>query len=123
VLNSNAKSSRSGSSACTSAPHLAGLKAAPNAAPHQIIVTGNERANKPTDAIGFGWVKVSPGNRGFGAWLVRNGLANGAHDYGVNVYPPSLGTTALAPKDAYCIAFARVLREAGVECFADSRLD
>lgn len=94
------------------------------AVPHAALSwSSGEAWENETNVSGFAWVKVTPGNRGFGAWLVRNGLASAAHDFGVDLYPPSFGSSALAPGDAYCSAFARIVSANGVHCRADSRLD
>jgi len=102
--------------------HAAGLKAADGAAPRRLIVEPGERWENETDVKGFAWANVSPGNSGFGAWLVRSGVAHASYSGGVDVYAPGLGT-ALAPQDAYAAMFARIVREAGVTCRARDRLD
>jgi hypothetical protein len=103
--------------------HRAGLEAAERAAPHRLVVDADRGQPVEIDAVGFAWVRISPGNRGFGRWLSDNRLASTGHPYGVDVWPPDLGGTALAPKASYCRAFADVLRAAGVVAYDQERLD
>jgi hypothetical protein len=103
--------------------HAAGMAAAERALPYRIVVDADRGNPVESDAIGFAWVRVSPGNRGFGRWLLDNRLGHTGHPHGVEVRPPRLAMTALAPQAAYCAAFAAVLEEEGISAHAEERLD
>ena len=79
--------------------------------------------------VGWAWVRIRPGNKGFASWLRRQGLASSAHGGGVRVNPPPVhATTNLDPQARYCRAFADVVNAAevldpGGVCSAEARLD
>ena len=71
---------------------------------------------------GFAWVQVKPANCGFAKWLVESGHARKGHEPGVCLWVHQFGQS-LQRKEAYAHAFARVLCEAGVKCYSQSRMD
>lgn len=74
-------------------------------------------------ACGFAWVRVRPGNCSFAKWLVKNKLARGAYEGGVDIWISAFGQS-IERKEACARAMADVIRsELGVKAYADSRLD
>lgn len=77
----------------------------------------------PGGPCGFAWVVVRPGNCSFAKWARKNVPLTDRHYYGgVSIWCP-LGTQSMAIKEAYCNAYAEVLRGAGIAAHAGSRLD
>lgn len=70
---------------------------------------------------GFAWVKF-PGNTAFGRWAKASGLARAAYGGGLQVRA-NVGGQSLARKEAWAYAYAAVLRDEGVEAYAESRMD
>lgn len=70
---------------------------------------------------GFASVVVR-GNSGFGRYAKRAGLARPAYPSGLAIPVREFGQS-LARKEAYANAYARVLNEAGVSAYVDSRMD
>lgn len=72
---------------------------------------------------GFAWVVVRPGTCSFARWAMKN--VSGAHkNYrgGVGLWC-HLSTQSMEIKEAYCRAYAKVLCAAGINAYAQSRLD
>ena len=104
--------------------HLAGMNAGNGATPSPWMVHDVHRTYLLTDgACGFAWVNVRPGGSSFARWLIANGKARrDSYLGGVTVWVPYFGQS-LARKEAYAVAYAHVLQEAGIQARADSRLD
>jgi hypothetical protein len=111
----------------------AGKAAAESAVPAPMIV-GEETApfngvidyTKPTYFVseglcGFAWVSFK-GNTAFGRWAKKTGKATKAYGGGLQIWVSSYGQS-VTRKEAYAQAFATVLRDAGIEAYAGSRLD
>jgi hypothetical protein len=76
----------------------------------------------PDGVCGFAWVKVRPGNCSFALWLKKH--KGGRTDYyGGIVLWVSAYNQSMEKKLAYARAFAGVVKEAGVDAYADYRLD
>jgi hypothetical protein len=75
----------------------------------------------PEGLCGFAWVSFK-GNTAWGRWAKKNGVASPAYGGGLQVWVSGFGQS-VTRKEAYAQAFASVLREAGVEAYAGSRLD
>jgi hypothetical protein len=84
-------------------------------------------------ACGFAWVNVRPANGSFArrakaVYAKRNPgrsyqVSKGYYG-GMEIRPDALGMSqSIDRKSAACSAYAQVLREAGINAFADSRLD
>lgn len=74
-------------------------------------------------ACGFAWLNVKPGNSAFAKWLVANGIARkdsyaGGVSFSISEYRQSL-----AKREAHAHAMAKVLREAGIKAYSNSRID
>jgi hypothetical protein len=70
---------------------------------------------------GFAWVKIK-GNTPFGRWAKKMGYARPAYGGGLMIYCP-LNTQSYDRKTAWANAFAKVLMDAGIFAYCDSRLD
>ncbi len=94
-----------------------------------VAAIGSLRASdRELGNVGWGWVRIRPANKGFGRWLLREGLGGTAYGGGVQVSPPTIGVTNMDPQMRYAHAFAEVVERAGVLepggcCWADGRLD
>ena len=74
-------------------------------------------------ACGFAWVAVHPANSSFARWAVKNGFAaRSEYDGGIKFHIRGFGQS-VDRKYAAALAMADVLREAGLEAYAQSRLD
>jgi len=110
--------------------HLAGMHAGNGTTPVPCRVVGQAeglvqwREYILTDgACGFAWVNVKPGGSSFARWLVNTGKARrDSYHGGVTVWVPYFGQS-LARKEAYAVAYAQALQDAGIQARADSRLD
>src|SRR5437763_1741627 len=74
------------------------------------------------DKIGFAWVVVRPGNGHFARWARKYGKGRAGYGGGLHIWVREFNQS-ITRKEAYAIAFAEILREAGVRAFSDSRLD
>lgn len=70
---------------------------------------------------GFAWVKIK-GNTPFGRWAKKMGYARPAYGGGLMIWCP-LATQSYDRKTAWASAFAKVLTDAGIFAYCDSRLD
>jgi len=104
--------------ACTPTPMMVGTPATP---------WGNSiDRTKPAYYVsegpcGFAWVKMG-GNTSYGRWAKKAGLASKAYGWGVSI-SPSISTQSAERNEAWARAYAQVLRQHGIECYVDSRLD
>lgn len=109
-----------------------GFEAAEAATPTPVIfgqavgLTEQIDYTKPTyyeaeGLCGFAWIKFK-GNTAFGRWAKKEGYARPAYGGGLQIRVAGFGQS-IARKEAYAHAFAQVLRAAGIEAYADSRLD
>jgi len=77
----------------------------------------------PDGVCGFAWVIVKPGNSPFANWLKKNNLARpDTYNGGVNIWISAYNQSAQR-KETHAHAMARVFSEAGIRCYAGSRLD
>lgn len=115
------------------AAEAAGRAAADAAVPTPMIVgepttpLGNTLDySKPTYFVadglcGFAWIKFK-GNTAFGRWAKKQGYATPAYNGGLQVRVAGFNQS-VTRKEAYAHAFAETLRAAGIEAYAESRLD
>lgn len=90
--------------------------------PVPMIVSGYENDPVMEGPCGFAWVTIRPGNSSFAIWAKKHVGARKAYYGGVEIWCPLPGQ-GVTRKDAYCNAYAEVLRESGVRAYAGSRLD
>jgi hypothetical protein len=113
-----------GFSALISVAHAAGIKAGRECRPIAMAVcdsTGRPIEIVDDGACGFAWIAF-PGNTAFGRWAKKQGLARSHYPSGLCIWVSEFGQS-VERKAAYSGAFAQVLRNAGIDCHAGSRLD
>ena len=98
----------------------AGIKAGQDAVPTPMYIKGYEPI---VDGMcGFAWVTVHPGNCSFAIWAKKNAGYAKAYRGGVQYWVHEFNQS-VARKEAFARAYADVLRTAGIEAVAGSRLD
>lgn len=113
--------------------HAVGMEALNKCNPMPMVVTQHEDMLDDRSPIkqqwfvadgacGFAWIVVRPGGSPFANWLKKNELASKHYYGGVSIWVRE-GNQSIQKKEAYAEAFANMLREAGVDANADSRLD
>ncbi len=89
------------------------------------MVVGDPRTGEAwfiADGVcGFAWVKF-PGNTPFGRWAKSQGIARPGYPKGLAISVRDYNQS-LQKKETYANAFAKVLAEAGIDAYADSRID
>lgn len=86
-----------------------------------VVVGGGNRWFVPDGPCGFGWVTFS-GATPFGRWAKKTGRARPHYPKGLYVSTNG-NSQSIARAEAAAYAFAKVLREAGIEARGESRLD
>lgn len=98
---------------------------------------GNKwRDDDINDACGFAWVKVIPARGPFVTWLKKKIAEAGddrrqVHQYGSKAYeggwqfwaPGSYNGQSISVKEVGAIAFAKTLKDYGIDAYMGSRLD
>ena len=101
--------------------HNAGMAAVAAIVPRPMLIAGY--APILDGVCGFAWVNIRPANSRFAKWLVLNQYARkDSYAGGVRLSVHQFNQS-MQRKEAYAYAFAEKLREYGVDCFADSRMD
>lgn len=72
---------------------------------------------------GFAWVSVRPGNCSFANWLKKNDLGRTDSYAGGVVVSISDYGQSLQRKESHAHAMAKVLRDAGIKAYGESRID
>lgn len=75
---------------------------------------------------GFAWVRVLPATQPFGRFLKKAGIVDSASYGGGYTVFDACGnryTQSMFVKEAGTKAYAKVLRDHGIECYAESRMD
>jgi hypothetical protein len=76
------------------------------------------------DACGFAWVEVPDGRSPFAKWAKKHGGAKKHWTKGVYFWNPGeYAGQSISGDEAGAVAFAKVLKEAGIDAHAASRLD
>lgn len=114
------------------AAYAAGLKAGNecNPTPMGVGVAKNIFSNEivpgtlsivPEGVCGFAWVKIK-GTTPFARWTKKNGIAH-PHCYGGYEIWCKDFHQSMERKEAWAAAVVKVLKENGIEAYADSRMD
>lgn len=78
---------------------------------------------RPDGPCGFAWISIHPGSSSFARWLVKHNRARKSYgETGVRIWV-SEGNQSMQKKEAYAVAFAKVLQSYGITAYAGSRLD
>lgn len=111
--------------------HAAGMAAGGAHTPTPMGVVAADIFGKPlagahvevveSGVCGFAWVWFA-GNTSFGRAMKKAGLARSAYPKGLSVWASAFGQS-MERKEQYARAYAAVLREAGIEAYAQSRMD
>lgn len=75
---------------------------------------------------GFAWVRVFPATQPFGRFLKKAGIVDSASYGGGYTVFDACGnryTQSMFVKEAGTKAYAKVLQDHGIECYAESRMD
>ena len=76
------------------------------------------------DCCGFAWVNISPARGPMVTYLKSKGIGRKAYGGGYDVWNPGQNhTQAMTIKEEGARAFAKVLREFGVNAYMGSRMD
>lgn len=111
--------------------HAAGMEAGNNAhvIPMGVVqadIFGNPLPGAKVEVVdsgvcGFAWISFK-GNTSFGRAMRAAGLARPAYPTGLNFWVGEFGQS-MQRKEEYARAYAKVLREHGVEAYSGSRMD
>jgi hypothetical protein len=103
--------------------YKAGIEAGKNARPIPMYVIDQGIPIDRIDdgACGFAWIAF-PGNTSFGKWAKKQGLARSHYPSGLCVWVSEFGQS-VDRKEAFAGAYAKVLKENGIDAYAGSRLD
>ena len=118
--------------ALVAAAEAAGKQAAEAAKPVPMVVyEAQALSNVPKEGgqswycaegmCGFAWIEFA-GNTSFGKWMKKAGKARTQYPKGMCVWVSEYGQS-VERKEAYAAAYAKVLNEAGVNAYPNSRLD
>ena len=109
--------------------HDAGMKAGTESSPIPMTVQEADLSGNPIGktwyvsegACGFAWIRFK-GNTAWGKWAKAQGIATPAYPKGLQIWVSEFNQS-VTRKEAYANAYAKVLCGAGIEAYADSRLD
>lgn len=96
-------------------------KAAAKAVPTPLYITGYPEPFME-GLCGFAYVVVKDARRGFAKWLKDNNIGIHCYKGGWRISAPTPGQSYEKAK-AYAETFAKILRQNGVSCYAEARLD
>jgi hypothetical protein len=104
--------------------YWAGIEAGKNAmpVPMHVIENGIPIDRIDDGACGFAWVTVRPANSSFAIWAKKQGLMRPMYGGGVTYWVGVFGQS-VDRKAAFAGAYAKVLRENGIQATAGDRLD
>jgi hypothetical protein len=103
----------------------AGYAAGDNMTPRPMTVTdssGNVIDQVNEGLCGFAWINVRSANKGFGNWLIKQGIARKGYYGGAEIWIHA-HNQSYERKLAHARAMADIINEAGFECYANGRLD
>jgi hypothetical protein len=109
--------------------HGMALEAGMNALPEPMTVVEADLMGNPIGrswtvsegACGFAWITFA-GNTPWGKWAKTQGIASKGYPKGLQIWVSEFNQS-MARKEAYAYAYAKVLREHGIEAYAHSRMD
>ena len=103
--------------------YKAGIEAGKNARPIPMYVIDQGIPIDRIDdgACGFAWIAF-PGNTSFGKWTKKQGLARSHYPSGLCIWVSEFGQS-VDRKDAFAGAYAKVLKDNGIDAYSGSRLD
>lgn len=103
--------------------HKAGVLAGKECKPTPMNVIGNGQRWRVDDGVcGFAWVHIVQGQRKFINFLKAQKVGHSSYVGGWDISCGEFGQS-MERKEAYCRAYANVLRDGGIRCYPQSRLD
>ena len=108
--------------------HEAGMAAGNAMVPRAMAVRYQDANGRPAVEVvedgvcGFAYVSVKPGTGAFAKFMKKELGGFKRYYGGVQISVPYFNQS-LGKKEAYAAAYARVLNEAGVNAFSESRID
>lgn len=122
IYDSAVQAARKAVSECVPTPMIVGEAAGPFS---NEFKPGAQLHYVPDGVCGFAWVTI-PGNTSFGRWAKQAGVARPGYPSGLQISAfkmvPQINQS-LTKGEAAAHAAAKVLREAGVDACAGSRID
>ena len=123
--------------------HNAGMEALEKSVPTPMVVSQHENMlddNSPVKEswyvsegmCGFAWVKLKNARQSLVCWMRKNDIGYKSYYGGWEVWPSHVARAfglnayngqSIEKKEAYSHGFAAVLKDAGFDCYVDSRLD
>jgi hypothetical protein len=103
----------------------AGMQAMQETIPVPMVVNGGGvRYHVPSGACGFAWVNVYGvrSNSKVGKALIAEGFSKSEYHRCLQYWVHE-GNQSVELKEAYAMAFAKVLQQHGINAYADSKLD
>jgi hypothetical protein len=101
--------------------HQGGKEAAAATVPTPMFLTDERPIDDGT--CGVAWVVIPDARCSFPKWLISNGYAHKQYPSGARLWADSHGSQSVERNRAYAEAYASVLRNNGIDCVAESRLD
>jgi len=110
--------------AIIAAAEAAGMAAGNACEPATMIVNGASKQYIVHEGCcGFAWVNIKPGNSRIANYLKKSGKARSSYHGGIDVWVSEFGQS-MARKEDYAGAYARVLRDNGIDrAYSMSRMD
>ena len=115
------------------AAHRAGMEAGNGAIPQPMVVVeagifdepipGGNRWTVPEGVCGFAWINIRDARKGFARWAKKVGVGRTDRYFGgVTIWVSAFGQS-MTRKEAYALAYAYVLQDAGINAYSNSRMD
>lgn len=104
----------------------AGKAAAETCSPVPMIVSWSKNGVPQKEYVadgvcGFAWVQFA-GNTAWGRWAKKMGYARPSYPKGLSIWVSDYNQS-MQRKEAYARAFANVLKNSGIDAYAQSRMD
>ena len=123
--------------------HNAGMEALEKSVPTPMVVSQHENMLDNNSSVkeswyvsegmcGFAWVHLSNARQSLVCWMRKNDIGYKSYYGGWDVWPSHVARAfglnayngqSIERKEAYSHGFASVLKDAGFDCYIDSRLD
>lgn len=104
--------------------HAAGMIAGMPVIPTPMAVTDGQTVHIVAEGVcGFAWIVVRPATSSFARWAAKNKGARKEYGGGMCLRWVGEFNQSMTRKEAYAAAFAKTLREAGIEAYSRSRMD
>jgi hypothetical protein len=103
--------------------HKAGMEAGERIIPTPMTVQSGGKSYFVGEGVcGFAWIKIRPARGKFVKWLKATDKGHAGYNGGYEIWVGAFGQS-MTRKEAYADAFAKVLQDAGINAYAQSRMD